>query len=163
MKRWIKACALALGLMSIGGSAWAQSVDTPMDFTKKFTGDQNLRFTAAGRPLSPKGTRLNYRLISNAAEWKKVWGYLYDDTLKVDFKDQAIIAIFKSPADGSYDFIPRRVYRFQDNLNVALDVVWNGKTAKSHPFLFLVVKKGFKNLNVEEKYLGPRGKPIRIP
>lgn len=159
MKRWL----LALAFTFIGSqSALAQSVDTPMDFTQKFSGDQSLRFSAAGSPLKAKGARLNYRIISNAAEWKKVWGYLYDSSVKVDFKNQVVVAVYKSPAKGSYDIIPTRVYNFQGKLNLGVDVVWNGKTANSHPFLFLVVKR-FKKLDVEENFIAPRGKEMRYP
>ena len=159
MKPWL--LALVLTLMG-SHSALAQSVDTPMHFTQKFSGDQSLRFNAAGTPLKVKGARMNYRIISNAAEWKKVWGYLYDSTVKVDFKNQVVVAVYKSPAKGSYDIIPTRVYNFQGKLNLGLDVVWNGKTGRSHPFLFLVVKR-FKRLDAEENFIAPAGKEVKYP
>ena len=142
--------------------AGAQRVDTPMDFFKKFNGDQPLKFGAGGTPHVVKNSRLTYRVITNAQDWKRIWGYLYDDTLTVDFSKYKIVAAYKSPAAGGYDIIPKRVYNFEGNLHLVLEAVWNGKPAKSYPFLFLVVQD-FKKLEIDEKFVSPPGKPAHFP
>lgn len=152
---------LVSALVSAAPAA-AQSVDTPMHFVKKFSGQDRLRF-AVGRVVNPQGkTRLNYRVISSTAEWKKLWGYLYDDLVKVDFSKKQVLIIYKSPAKGGYDLTPKRVSAFQGDLNIELDVVWNGKTTPSHPYLFLVLDK-FKKLSVDEKFISPTRKEIHYP
>ncbi len=159
MKKWLLALAMTWVCSS---EAWAQGTDTPMHFSQKFTGDQSLRFSNGGRSLQPSKAKLQYRLISNAKEWKSVWGYLYDDTVKVDFKNQVVLAVYKSPANGAYDIVPRRVQNVEGKLHVDVDVVFTGKTTRSHPFLFLVVKN-FKKLGVSENFIAPAGKAVRYP
>ena len=133
-----------------------------MNFHKQLSGDQQLRFAAGGTALRPKGTKLQYRLITTQADWKKVWGYLYDDTVKVDFKKYRVLAIYKSPAKGGFSIKPKKVYSFENDLSVDLDVIWNGKPDRSHPFLFLVIDK-FKKLDVNEKFVAPTGKEVKYP
>lgn len=159
------AVLVALGLFIPRPEAAAQyavQMDTPMHFSKKLSGDQPLRFTAGGSPVRAKGGKLSYRVITTKAEWKKVWGYLYDDTVAVDFTKYRVLAIYKSGAAGGYTFVPKRVYNFQDTLSIDLDVVWDGKQTRSNPFLFLVVDK-FKKLEVNEKPVAPPGKKPRLP
>lgn len=141
---------------------YAVQMDTPMHFSKKFSGDQPLRFESGGSALKPRGAKLSYRVITNKSEWKKVWGYLYDDTVAVDFTKQRVLAIYRKGASGGFTFVPKRVLNFQDKLSIDLEVVWDGKKGRSNPFLFLVVDK-FKQLEVNEKPVGPAGQKARFP
>jgi hypothetical protein len=162
MKRYILALAVAFLWTAPAAHAQGVSVDTPMHFSKKLSGDQQLRFTAGGWAMPAKGTKLRYRVITNQKDWKQVWGYLYDDTVKIDFTKQRILAIYKSPASGGFTFRPKKVYLLDDVLSIDLDVVWDGKTTKTHPFLFLAVDK-FKKLEVNENFIAPQGKEVRYP
>lgn len=144
------------------GAQYAVQMDTPMHFSKKFSGDQPLRFTSGGSALNPKGAKLSYRVITSKAEWKKIWGYLYDDTVAVDFSKQRVLAVYKTGASGGFTFVPKRVLNFQDKLSIDLEVVWDGKKSRSNPFLFLVVDK-FKKLEVIEKPVAPAGQKSRFP
>lgn len=137
-------------------------LDRPMHFVKQFAGDQRLRFDTAGRVLAPRGARLKYRLIVREQDWKKVWGYLYDQTLKVDFRRHHVLAIYASPAKGKYEIKPARVFHFEGKLKVETDVTWTGSMATGHPFLFLVVDP-FRTLEVEEHFTSPPNRPVRYP
>jgi len=140
----------------------AQGEEIPLKFHRKFSGEQKLPLPAAGRALNPEGTRLDYRIITSKAQLKKAWGYLYDKNLEVDFTQHHVLAIYKFPAKGSFEFRPTRVYNLDKTLMVDIDVTWTGKTARTYPFLFLVVDR-FSKLQVKEKFIAPSGKPQRFP
>ncbi len=159
MKKFAIAVALVLFSPTL---VMAVDVGTPMKFEKRFSGDQNLGFTRGGEALRPAGAKMSYRVIRSKAEWKRVWSYLYDNSLDVDFSKHRVLAIYKSPANGGFSIKPKLVDKMDKRLKVAVDVTWNGKTSRSHPFLFLVVDK-FRGLDVEETFLGPPGKAIRYP
>ncbi len=156
--------ALGLLLFSFVGpqSAAAFDIDRPMQFDRKFSGDQKLRFTSGGRAFSQKGTRMSYRIIRSSADWKKIWGYLYDDTVKVDFRKHSVVAVYRSPAAGKFEIRPTYVRLTDDHLTLKTEVGWTGSDARSHPFLFLVVPH-FRQLSVEEKFRVPSGKEPRYP
>lgn len=163
MKRYLILAVLAFSAVPVN-SLYAQSVsvETPLNYHKLFSGDQPLRFTNGGQALKPKKARLSYRVISNKADWKRVWGYLYDSSLDVDFKKHRVLAVYKSPAAGGFRFTPKRVFHGGGALSVTVEAAWDGKTAKGHPFLFMVVDP-FKKLTVEETFLAPDGKKVRYP
>jgi hypothetical protein len=163
----MKALALIPVLMLLAGAVpalprVAQGAETPLNYHRKISGEHRLPIALAGRALSPKEARLNYRVFNSRAEWKKAWGYLYDQTLEVDFKTHSVLAIYKSPAQGGFEIRATRVYNLEGTLLVDVDVVWNGKTERTHPFLFLVVDR-FTGLQVQEKFISPKGRPERHP
>jgi hypothetical protein len=156
---------IALAMLWSGffpAAAAAQDRHTPLSIVNRFTGDQPLRFDRGGTPLRPEGARLAYRKIRSEAEWKRVWGYLYDDMLKVDFSRHVVLAIYRSPANGAFDFRPTRAFKVEDTFFLDLNVVWKGTTAKRHPFLFLVVED-FAKLEVNERFSAPAGRDVRYP
>ncbi len=142
--------------------AAAQQGEVLLRHHNQFLGDQPLRFSKAGTALSPKGARLSYRVIRSEAEWKKMWGYLYDGTLKVDFKKHRVLVIYKSPAKGQYTLKPRKVLPVGNRLSVEVEVTWSGSKKRGHPFLALVVDP-FRGLDVEEKFVAPGNKEVQYP